>query len=67
MKRKTKNVKTKEAKATWGKIKNYDLLSPEHKKLLNEELNFSYRPITPRTFEANVGEYFHQKNVTIGY
>lgn len=56
--------KIKDAKATWGKIKNYDKLSFEHRKMLNENLNPIYRPIK-FTFEAKKHEYFIQKNNTV--
>jgi len=35
----------KEPKATWGKIKDWDELAPEHRELLNKELNPNYRPV----------------------
>lgn len=34
--------------ATWGKIKNYDLLSTKHKELLNQKLNPIWKPLTKR-------------------
>lgn len=60
-----KKQKSKTTKATFGKIINWDKLTEAHKKLLNETINPIYKPITPRHFEKNAGEYFHQKNATL--
>lgn len=55
----------KKPKATWGKIKNWDKLSPEHRALLNEQLNPTYKKVTPRAVVAVPHDYFVQKNCTI--
>lgn len=41
-------LKSVEPKATWGKIKNWDLLSSAHKEILNRQLNPIWKPITKR-------------------
>ena len=53
------------ANSTWGKIKNWDLLSPKHRDLLNQKLNPIYKEIEPRKFEPKIQDYFIQKNNTI--
>lgn len=59
-----KTQKAIKPKATWGKIKNFKKLSPEHREMLNRELNPIYKPLK-FSFETKKHEYFHQKNSTV--